>query len=62
MSPAELQEMRNEVVDFMGHYADEQMIKHVYEMISSGADHETYLTPEQEAILDKRMELDKKGL
>ena len=63
MSAAELKELRKEVKKYIDH-ADERMVRMVYAMVE--ADKETVeqfsLTPEQEAELERRMELDRQGL
>ncbi|MCD6010422.1 MAG: hypothetical protein K0Q79_284 [Flavipsychrobacter sp.] len=64
MSTAELKELKKEIKKYIEH-ADERAVRMVYGMIEADSKNErdTYqLTPEQEAILDRRMERDKKGL
>ena len=64
MRAAELKELRKEAKKHKDH-ADERVVKMVYAMLEADAENEkntTGLTPEQEAELDKFMELDAKGL
>jgi hypothetical protein len=64
MSTAELKELRDEVKDLIEH-SDERVLRMVYAMLEADAESEkatSWLTPEQDAELDKFMELDEKGL
>jgi len=64
MSIAELKELRKTVVQKIGH-ADENVVKKVYKILVADEENgkpSSFLTPEQEAILDECMELDSKGL
>jgi hypothetical protein len=64
MSTAELKELRKEAKKYIDH-ADERVVKMVYAMLEADTESDKaaiHLTPEQEAELERRMELDKKGL
>ncbi len=62
MSTAEIKELRRETKKYLDH-ADERVLKMIYAMLQGDASNDDHsLTPEQEAILDKRMELEKHGL
>jgi len=64
MSAVELKELKKEAKKYLDH-ADERVVRMVYAMLEADAANEnesSALTPEQEAILDERMELDAKGL
>jgi hypothetical protein len=64
MSTTEMKELRNEAKKFID-CADERVLKMVYAMLEADAENEnalSYLSPEQEALLDETMALDKKGL
>jgi hypothetical protein len=64
MSTSEIKELRKGTKKYIDH-ADERVLKMVYAMLEADAENEmaqSGLTPEQEAILDETMELDKKGL
>jgi hypothetical protein len=64
MSAAELKELRDEVKDLIEH-SDERVLRMVYAMLMADAENEnaaSWLTQEQDAELDKFMELDEKGL
>jgi len=64
MSAAELKEMR-EGVKILIEHADERALRMVYALLEADVENEktsSYLTPEQETILDECMELDEKGL
>ncbi len=64
MSAAELKELRKEVKKHIDR-ADERAVRMVYALLEADTEteHSNYhLSAEQEAILDRRLERDKKGL
>lgn len=64
MSAAELKELKKKIKKRIDN-ADERAARMVFAMLEADTDteHSNYhLSPEQEAILDKRLERDKKGL
>lgn len=63
MSTAELKELKKEIKKYI-EQADERAVRMMYGMIEADSKNEPeyQLTVEQEAILDQRLERDKKGL
>ena len=62
MSAAELLALRKEAKEYIDNVDESVLIKVCAILESNGTESSTYLTPDQEAVLDETLELDKKGL